>query len=549
MDTSEALQRGRRALKEGRWADARADFEAVLQVEEQVDAVQGLGDALWWLGDAAACLARMERAYALYREAGDAPSSAAMAVWLAASQLKCFGNRAACRGWIATAERLAEQTGLPELAGWVDWARAAEAADPEAGRQWAQRSLDAARQLADRDLELCALAELGKCLVALGRSAEGLPLIDEAMVAALGGEAPSLDTVVATCCSMMGACDQAADLERITQWCRAADQFMNTYGSPFLFADCRQRYGSVLLATGHWADAERELLAAAQVTPPETDYHQQATARLAKLRLRQGRLEEAQALLESIRDRPPALLPRAVLHQSREEFAVAEQLCRRLLDSGPEIVERAEALDLLVSCQLAQGKVEVAVDSARELEELAPHVGRAAAHHAHAQARIALATNQDPAEAERWLEQAMRLFSDCRLPYETARARLALARALVGHPEVAVAEAQGAFATFEQLGAVADADAAAHLIRTLGGAARTGPKDIGVLTKREREVLRLVAEGLSNPEIAARLYLSRKTVSHHVSNILSKLGLRNRAEAAVYAGRMLSDAGSAPAGS
>ena len=158
------------------------------------------------------------------------------------------------------------------------------------------------------------------------------------------------------------------------------------------------------------------------------------------------------------------------------------------------------------------------------------------AHREFAEARIALANG---VAAEEGLERAMRLFSNCKLPYETARVRLALAAALSGSPEVAVAEAQGAFSTFERLGAVADADAAARFIRALGGAARTGPKDAGVLTKREQEVLRLLGAGLSNPEIAERLFLSRKTVSHHVSNVLSKLGLRNRSEAALQAERIL----------
>ncbi len=55
------------------------------------------------------------------------------------------------------------------------------------------------------------------------------------------------------------------------------------------------------------------------------------------------------------------------------------------------------------------------------------------------------------------------------------------------------------------------------------------------LTEREREVLRLVAEGMTNVEIGERLYLSDKTVKSHVSNILAKLRLPDRTQAAVFA--------------
>jgi DNA-binding CsgD family transcriptional regulator len=124
------------------------------------------------------------------------------------------------------------------------------------------------------------------------------------------------------------------------------------------------------------------------------------------------------------------------------------------------------------------------------------------------------------------------------LPHETALVRLELARALAAsHPELAVAEAGGALGAFERLGAARDADAAASLLRSLGAPARTGPKHVGVLTKREQEVLRPVGLGLSNPEIAQRLFISRKTAAHHVSNLLAKLGVRNRAGAVAYAAR------------
>jgi DNA-binding NarL/FixJ family response regulator len=127
------------------------------------------------------------------------------------------------------------------------------------------------------------------------------------------------------------------------------------------------------------------------------------------------------------------------------------------------------------------------------------------------------------------------------MPFEAAKTRLLIATTLARRErETAIAEARAALAGFEELGAGPGADAAAALLRSLGvSAARAGPKGIGLLTKREFEVLALLGEGLSNPEIAERLFISRKTVEHHVASVLSKLELGGRGEAAAYAVRHL----------
>jgi DNA-binding NarL/FixJ family response regulator len=199
-------------------------------------------------------------------------------------------------------------------------------------------------------------------------------------------------------------------------------------------------------------------------------------------------------------------------------------------------------MELLGETEIGQGHHEAAVDRGRRLAELGSSLScqvilargeRLLGH--------AVAAHGNAGEATRHLGASLAAFVRLEMPLEAARTQKLLAETLRGgEPDVAVAEARAALATFENLGAERDADAAAALLRRLGvKAARAGPKGVGRLTKREREVLSLLGQGLSNPEIAERLYISRKTVEHHVARVLSKLGLRSRAEAAAESVRQL----------
>jgi DNA-binding NarL/FixJ family response regulator len=381
-------------------------------------------------------------------------------------------------------------------------------------------------------------AVLVTTLVAKGKIDEGLPLVDEALAGALGGEG-QLDTVIVTACRMMQSCDRCADFQRAVQWVQAMDRFIERYGCPYLNATCRAHYGSVLLATGDWQNAEKELLAAVELSGDAMPaLRGEALAGLAELRLAQGRVEETERLLAGFEDHEAAAPVCARIHLLRGRLALAVATVQRRLSviGGEDRLEGAVLLELLGEAEIGQGQVEVAAERGRNLGELGDALGcqvmRARGERLRGRALASAA------DARRHLDAALSAFVRLEMPFEAARTRLLLAQALrESNPEVAEAEARSALVAFENLGAEGDAGAAAALLREIQTKTRKQTNEASGLSRREAEVLRLVAHGMSNKDIADRLALSKHTVHRHVSSILTKLGLPSRAAAAAYAAR------------
>jgi len=542
VNSEDQLAAASSALAEGRWRDAHAEFGQILADGETAEAFFGLAVALWWLGENQACVTACGRAYSLFRHSGEVERAAQCAVWLAITYKANFANFSAANGWIGRAERLSEQVDSGALQGWVLVARAYRMVDLDAAEDLTAQAVEVARSAGDEDLELVALSQLGLVRVGKGEVTAGFALIDETMAAVLAGDRSTLDTVVYACCDMLNACELASDIERAAQWCRVADEFVDTYGCPFLYAECRITYGSVLTAEGRWNDAERELNAGLRITDGACPgLHSKALARLADLRIRQGRLEEAQLLLANLgggveAEMEEALSIAALLVARGDAPAASRRLEQRLQSLGEHRSHLTSALDLLVDARLAGGDIVGAGAAAGRLTEVASSVDskRLEAMAAGAEGRVAMARGDAQGAAVR-MEAALRAWSHLGLPFEVARTRFEFSRSLAAsQPDVAVDHARRALAAFESLGAGIEADRVAAYLRTKGVTARVGAKGVGLLTTREQEVLRLLAVGLTNPEIAGRLHVSRKTASHHVSSILSKLQLRNRAEVAAY---------------
>jgi len=529
------LAEGSAALARGDWTGARTKFEAALEVEEMAVALEGLSDALFWLEDIDLSIERRTRACMIYQEAGDACRAARAALWLAISYLSALGNGAAGNGWLQRAERLLEHAGPCAERGWLLQLRAKVTPDAAALVGAAREALAIARRYGDLDLEVWALSEQGRGLVSLGDVDAGLAMLDEAVAAATAG-GRNLIIVGDTCCNMLSACDRAADFARAVQWCEVVGTFARRYNAATIFHYCRVVYCSVLIATGRWVEAERELqkaLRAVEQKYPAEKVH--SLSRLALLCVRRGRLEEARQLLGGLETHGVAAEASAALHLASGETVLAGAVLERRLDALGDGLPAVPLLTLLVEVHLARQAIDAARTTSERLSSIAE---RAKQPPLHAQAllsaaRVAAASGTAAAAL---FERACALFEASGMPFETAVARLEWAETLgAADRAIAAEDARLALSRFEQLDARPYADRAAALLRTLGLGSRPGPRMSGPLTSRERQVLDLVSHGLSNHGIGERLFISSKTVEHHVGRILSKLGLRNRAEAVAWA--------------
>jgi ATP/maltotriose-dependent transcriptional regulator MalT len=308
-----------------------------------------------------------------------------------------------------------------------------------------------------------------------------------------------------------------------------------------LFGSCRTIHANVLLATGQWPQAEDALEAAVSIHARNVpQMSAPAVAALAELRILRGRLLDAERLLRGREEEPASLRALALLRLAEgRPLEAAALLQRGLLGTTDNPVRAAALLAPLVDARLECGDFDGARAAAAELSAMAAStsIRLIQAYADLATARLALAAGHatDAAEPAR---RALTSFSQLAMPFGAGQARLELARALVGDaPSLARDEARTAHTAFRDLGATRAMDVAASLLRDLGGGGGPRQSAAGELTARELEVLELIALGMSNARIGATLSISEKTAGHHVSRILAKLGVRNRAEAAAHAVR------------
>jgi DNA-binding CsgD family transcriptional regulator len=552
MSARERLDAGSVAMARGDWATAQDEFQSAWSETESAEALDGVGRALWWLGDPGGALELRARAFALLRRERRHAEAAQVAIWLAREYRSLYRRTELADGWLSRARSLI--TGLPDDGGLGGWLVLAESEiGPALARaaEQADLAVTIAREREDRDLEIVALSRRGACRVGAGAVAAGLEDLHEAMVAATAGEGRDVQYVGEALCTLLEVAGLVGDPGMVEPWARFLASYRSSYtfgpllpfetasATDLISAFCTGCCGGVYLVVGRLDAAEQQLERAVVelTTKGLRPRCLHPVADLVELRVLQGRLPEADALIAGFEDDVDCVASIAALDIALGRPSQAVYRLRGALEQLEDTpVLALPLLVRLVDAALDLGDVALAASSARRIGELAAMTGTTlhAAYADQALGKVAFATGAS--QSTDHLRSACLGFARAGVPLQAARARVTLARSLADPDRgLAVAEARSALKAFDRMGATAEADRVAGFLRELGVKGRTGPRDVGVLTRREQEVLRLIAQGLSNAEIAARLFISTKTAGNHVSSILTKLGLRSRTEAAAFA--------------
>ena len=551
---SDPFVTGQDALARGAWEEARAAFAAALALEETPASLEGLGEAAAWLDETSVMFDARERAYRLYLARGDRRGGARLATTLSLDHFTFRGDLAIANGWMRRALRLLDGLELSPESGWLAIAEAHIAIwsyQFATAQAHGSHALSLGRALEDSNIQMLGLAYEGIALVCQGLIGEGMRCLDEAATAVVSGEMTDIHAACTVCCGLIYACGMVRDYERAAQWCARLEALAERWSYHMMFSLCREYYAGLHMWQGAWRKAEMELVTAIhtlETTRPAQAA--EAVVKLAELRRCQGRFEEAADLFERAESPPYRalaghlyLLGRAALALNQGDPQAAIDLAERFLRAipGEAQMARAAGLELLIQAWVWRGNQTQAEAALAEFRSVVCAITTKPMRGAVRFAEGVVAANAgDYDVARRCLEDAVELWAHSGAPVETARARIELAGALAaqGRDAVAEEEIRVALKSLRRIGAAHDAARAAALLRRLqapqrdrAGVARSFPR----LTSRETEVLRLVARGLSNKEIAAQLVLSEHTVHRHVSNILAKFGLSSRVAAATFA--------------
>jgi DNA-binding NarL/FixJ family response regulator len=527
------VERGRAAFARRAWAEACAHLAAA----SDVDDVERLAVAAYLAGRAEESERAWARAHLECARLGDADRAVRCAFWLGFALLLA-GDVAQAGGWLGRAARLAEQAG-PVGAGSglllvPMFLEALGGGDQTRAGALAAEMVEIAQRFADPDLLALGLLCRGEASLAAREAGPGLRLLDEAMLSVTTADVSPITTGIVYC-AVIEACMNAFDVRRaaewtdaLSRWCAAQPQLVAFRGS------CLVHRSQILQARGAWAEAYAEAeQARRRLSDPPHVALGLALYQLGELHRLRGDLADAERAYRAASEHGFEPAPAfALLRLAQGNVRSAVVAVRRMAEESRGSPRHPEVLAAAVEVLLAAGEVGAAGAACAELAQLAQASDtpllRAGADYASGSVLLA---EGNPTAALAALRRACATWRELEMPYDTARARMqvALACRALGDDDSAALELDAARATFERLGARPDLARVAELAPSPVG------RPPGTLTRRECEVLRLVATGRTNREIAAELVISEHTVARHLQNIFGKLDLPSRAAATAYA--------------
>jgi ATP/maltotriose-dependent transcriptional regulator MalT len=535
MNSVALLGRARDALTAHNWALA---FDILSEARETsnlaAEDFDALAEAAWWMGRLDVCIEALERAYQEFVGSGRTDRAVMAAIYLSYHHAN-KGDFAIGDGWRARATRLAQEIPGSPAAAYLATAEcgiAYNSGDLEACLVKAKAVAKAGEDHGDPTLVAWGLHWQGLALIKQGHLDQGWALLDEAMLGVSSGQMQPLWAGFLLC-GMVLICEQLGDPRRGWQWIEVAERWLHDLPSASVYPGiCRMYKARLIQERGDWAEAENE---ARRVCDDLTNLHIASAARahyeIGEINRLRGDLDPAEEFFKKAHrmgfDPQPGLASLR-LEQGRVDAATMQIV--RALDEAPDRLERARLLPHHVEIAIAAGDLEAAASGVKELQAIADdyQTPRLTASALSAQGALLLARSE-PSAALTALRSATRLWSDIDCPYQVAldRVRIADAYRALGDDDGSIMELEAANEAFQRLGASRDVSRTAELLK--------GTTHLAGLSDREVEVLRLVAAGKSNKQIAADLFISERTVARHMSNIFVKLHVSSRAGAAAFA--------------